>query len=180
MRRRELLDRARLERTIDRLHGDGVVSEEEARALREELPATLARSGYVLRHLAAHGAIGAVFAFDLIPLPLGTISRVLWVLGSRVYESLFGTRERVRVHSLAVLLIAGIPLAGYGAYLLPLRRESEAAAFLFANHSCYALLGADAEACIARCPRWLRRFPRWLLPPPGPRSVYSADRRSPP
>jgi len=165
-RRRELLDPARLERTIDRLHADGIVSDEEASTLREELPATLARSSYVMRHLTAHGAIGVVFAFDWIPLPLGTVSRVLWVLGSRAYESLFGTRERARVHSLAVLLIAAVPLAGYGAYLLPLRRESEAAAFLLANHSCYALFGADAEASIARCPRWLQRFPRWLVPPP--------------
>ncbi|MGH7289414.1 MAG: hypothetical protein ACREI8_15500, partial [Myxococcota bacterium] len=109
-----------------------------------------------------------------------TLSRVLWVLGSRAYESLFGTRERARVHSLGVLLIAAIPLAGYGAYLLPLRRESEAAAFLFANHSCYALLGSNAETCIARCPRWLRPFARWLVPAPEPRRVYSAHRRSTP
>ncbi|MGH7287655.1 MAG: hypothetical protein ACREI8_06510, partial [Myxococcota bacterium] len=55
-RRRELLDRAMLQRTIDRLHTDGIVSEHDAHALREELPAILARSGYVLRHLSAHGA----------------------------------------------------------------------------------------------------------------------------
>lgn len=170
-RHRELLEVTRLERTIERLRIDGVVSEAEANALRQELPSALDRSGYVLRHLSAHGALGAVFAFDLIPLPLGTLGRVLWVAGARAYESLFGTRERARVHSLPVLLIAAIPLVGYGAYLLPLRRESEAAAFLFANHSCYALLGADAEACVARCPRPLRRAARWLVPPRAGRGV---------
>jgi hypothetical protein len=170
-RRRELLEATGLERTLERLRTDGVVSEEEADALRQELPSTLARSGYVLRQLAAHGALGAIFAFDLIPLPLGTLGRVLWVAGARVYESLFGTRERARVHSLPVLLIAAIPLVGYGAYLLPLRRESEAAAFLLANHSCYALLDADAETCVARCPRPLRRAARWLVPPRAGRGV---------
>ena len=163
-RRRELVQRASLERTIDRLGDDGLVTEAEALALREELPRLLADSGYVLRHLGAHAAIGGVFLFDPTPLPLGTACRVLWVAGSRAWETLRGSPERARVHSLAVFLIAAIPALGYAAYLLPLRRENEAAAFLFANHVSYALFDASTEVLVARSPRPLRRFARRLLP----------------
>lgn len=159
-----MLERGGFERTIERLGGDGLVTEEEARALREELPHLLAESGYVLRHLGAHAAIGSIFLLDPTPLPLGTACRVLWVAGSRVWETLLGSPERARVHSLPVFLIAAIPALGYAAYLLPLRRQSETAAFLFANHVSYALFDAPTEALVARSPRLLRRVARKLLP----------------
>src|SRR5687768_9073140 len=108
-RQHELLRPERLERTIERLHGDGLLGDEQALRLREELEGVLAGSRYVLRHLAAHAAIGAVFLLDPTPLPIGTLSRVGWVAGNRVFESLFGTPERARVHSLAVLLVAALP-----------------------------------------------------------------------
>jgi len=163
-RRREVLDRAGFERTIERLAGGGLVTAEEALALREALPRLLAESGYVLRHLGAHAAFGAVLLLDPTPLPLGTVCRVLWVAGSRVWETLWGSRERARVHSLPVLLIAAIPVVGYAAYLLPLRRKNETAAFLFANHVSYKLFDAPTEALVARCPRPLRPVARKLLP----------------
>jgi hypothetical protein len=168
-RRRELLQRPALERTIARLGEDGVLPREAAETLCDELPRLLAESGYVLRHLGAHAAIGSVFLFDVVPLPLGTLCRVLWVAGSRSFEHLLGTPERARVHSLAVLGIAAIPGLGYAAYLLPLQRQSERAAFLFANHLSYALFDAPAEAVIARSPRPLRGVARRLLrvPPPA-------------
>lgn len=169
-RRRELLDRAGFERTIERLADDALVTTEEALALREELPRLLAESSYVLRHLGAHAAIGGIFLFDPTPLPLGTACRVLWVAGSRCWETLRGSPERARVHSVPVLLIAVIPVLGYAAYLLPLRRQSETAAFLFANHMSYALFDAPTEALVARSPRLLRPVARKLLPtrlPPG-------------
>jgi hypothetical protein len=165
-RRRELLRRDGIERTLERLREDGLLSPAEALRLREELPALLAGSGYVLRHLGAHAAIGGFFLLDPTPLPLGTACRVGWVAGARVFEALFGSPERARVHSLAVLGIAAIPALGYAAYLLPLRRESETAAFLFANHVSYALFGAPAERMLARTPRPLRRVARKLLPAP--------------
>jgi len=159
-----LADPAGLHATIDRLEADGLLSEAEAAELRRGLPETLEKSAYVLRHLAAHLAIGAIFAFDLIPLPLGTIGRVLWVMGSRLYESILGTRQRARVHSLGVLGIAAIPWLGYAAYLLPLRRASDEAAYLYANHLSYARKGCALEALLATKPLFVRRMAAWLVP----------------
>jgi hypothetical protein len=163
-RRREWLATPGLERTIARLGDDGLLTQEEAGRLHEELPRVLAESGYVLRHLGAHAAIASVFLFDVVPLPLGTVCRVLWVAGSRVYETLLGSPERARVHSLLVLGIAAIPGLGYAAYLVALRKQSERAAFLFANHMSYSLFGAPSEVLIARSPRTLRGIARRLLP----------------
>jgi hypothetical protein len=174
-RRRELLQTPGFERTLTRLDADGVLTREEAASLHAALPELLAESGYVLRHLGAHAAIASVFLLDVIPLPLGTLSRVLWVAGSRAYETLFGTPERARIHSLLVLGIAAIPGLGYAAYLLPLRRQNERAAFLFASHMSYALFDAPSEALVARSPRALRGFARRLLPgPPGARPILAA------
>jgi hypothetical protein len=63
-----------------------------------------------------------------------------------------------------VLGLAALPIVGYAAYLLPLRRQSEAAAFLFANHVSYALFEAPTGALVARSPRPLRGLARRLLP----------------
>jgi hypothetical protein len=179
-RRRELLQRPGFERTLVRLGDDGLLKSEEVVALHEELPRLLAESGYVLRHLGAHAAIASVFLFDIVPLPLGTVCRVLWVAGSRAWESLFGTPERARVHSLPVFLIAAIPALGYAAYLIPLRRQNETAAFVFANHISYALFDATTEGLVARSPRPLRRVARKLLPPPpGATGSYASRRIAP-
>ena len=163
-RRRDLLQRGALERTVDRLGADGLVTAEEALVLRAELPRLLAESRYVLKHLSAHVAIGTIFLLDPTPLPLGTACRVLWVAGSRAWETLRGSSERARVHSFSVFLIAAIPAFGYAAYLLPLRRENETAAFLFANHISYALFDAPTEVLVARSPRPLRGVASRLLP----------------
>ena len=164
-RRRELLGQPGVERSLVRLGDDGLLSKEEVVALHEELPRLLAESGYVLRHLGAHAAIASIFLFDIVPLPLGTACRVLWVAGSRAWETLFGTPERAHVHSLPVFLVAAIPGLGYAAYLIPLRRQNETAAFLFANHISYALFDATTESLVARSPRPLRSVARKLLPP---------------
>lgn len=167
-----LVDPVALHETIARLESDGLLSAAAAAELRRRLPETLEQSAYVLRHLAAHLAIGAIFAFDLIPLPLGTIGRVLWVIGNRVYESLRGDRERARVHSLGVLFIAAIPWLGYAAYLLPLRRASDEAAYLHANHLSYTRSGCAVETLLATKPRVVRRMAAWLVP-----SLAQADLR---
>ena len=111
-----------------------------------------------------HITFGIVFAFDVIPLPLGTLSRILWVSGNRIYESLLGSRERARVHSFKVLLIALIPWLGYGAYLLPLRRESPLVARLYADHLSYVLYDASFEEFLAAKPRLLRGLAGRFVP----------------
>ncbi len=165
VRGRGLLRPAELGRTIDRLHFDGRLSDGRAHLLRRELPHALSESAYVLRHFGVHLSIGMIFAFDVVPLPLGSISRVLWVVGNRAYEAAFGSREKADVHSLEVVFVAAIPWIGYGAYLLPLRHQSHELTWLLAHHFSYRLYGASFDEMLSGRPRVVRRFGAWLLPP---------------
>ena len=167
--RGQVVDPEALVGTLERLSADGAISQEHAAVLRSELPSQIEKSRYVLSHLGAHLGIAAVFAFDLIPLPLGTISRVLWVAGNRVVEQVRGNLERARLHSLPVLLIAAIPLLGYSAYLLPLRRQSRDLTFLMANHAWLVRTDRTYEQFVASSSRPVRRVARWLVQLPEPR-----------
>src|SRR5262245_29005050 len=162
--RRGLIDPDALVETLERLSAEGVISEAQAGALRASLPGHLDGSRYILGHLGAHLGIAAVFAFDLVPLPLGTVSRVSWVAGNRRVEQIRGNASRARVHSLAVFLIAAIPLLGYAAYLLPLRRQSHELAFVLANHTWLARTGRTYEEFVAGTYPPVRRVARWLVP----------------
>ena len=82
-------------------------------------------------------SIGAVFAFDIIPLPMGTISRVLWVMGNRIYIEFKRDKEKRGIHSLPVILVSLIPFVGYFAYTLPLKKYSEDVAYIYANQIAY-------------------------------------------
>ena len=146
----------KLRATIARLRTEGHLTDAEAERMQLALPETLKSSTYILRHLTAHWAIGAVFAFDIVPLPLGTIARVCWVLGNRVVETCRGRWERGSVHSLAVLGISAIPVAGYFAYLIPLRSRSADAAFLYANHFTYTRSNCALPTYLERKPKWIR------------------------
>ncbi len=168
--RSRLVDTESLEQTLQRLRADGEISEEQSAFLRATLRKQLDGSRYVLGHLGAHFAIGAVFAFDLIPIPLGTIARVCWVAGSRLVESVRGNRERAKVHSAGVLVIAAVPWLGYAAYLLPLRRESSELAFVLANHSWRNRTGRTYEQFLAGAHPPMRRIGRWLVPLPESRA----------
>ena len=161
-----LVDAQRLDATLAQLVEEGVLSPERAAELRGALPEQLEDSRYVLRHLAAHLSIGAIFAFDLVPLPLGTIARVSWVAGSRGVESWRRNRERAQVHSLPVFLIAAIPWFGYAAYLLPLRRQSGELAFVLANQTWLSRTGRSYEQFLGDTRAPIRRLGRWLVPAP--------------
>ena len=162
-----LADVDALERTLRQLVAEGEISEQHAETLRVAVRSQLESSRYVLRHLGGHLTIGVVFAFDLVPLPLGTIARVSWVAGSRLVETARRNRERARVHSAGVLLVAAIPWLGYSAYLLPLRRRHRELAFVLANHTWLARTGRTYERSLAEARRPVRRFGRWLVPIPG-------------
>ncbi len=82
-------------------------------------------------------SIGAVFAFDIIPLPMGTISRVLWVIGNRIYIEFKRDMEKRKIHSLPVLLVSLIPWVGYFAYTFPLKKYNEDVAYIYANQIAY-------------------------------------------
>jgi hypothetical protein len=155
-----------LERTIGELQADEMISEAQALQLRECLEEQLAGSGYVLKNLAVHLSIGVVFAFDVVPLPLGTIGRVGWVTFARLVETVRGNPEKARVHSPGVFLIAVIPWFGYAAYLLPLRRDSKELAFVIANTSWKARTGKSYEQFVASTSAVMSKFARWLVPLP--------------
>jgi hypothetical protein len=161
--RREPIDEPHLRETIDRLEADGELSTDDAERLRAALPELVAQSAYILRHLGAHLTIGVIFAFDVVPLPLGSLSRGMWVLSSRLYEQVRGTRERAQVHSLTVLGVSLIPFAGYFAYLIPLRSANADAAFLYANHVSYRRSGQSLSVYLSRKPRWMQRLVRWTV-----------------
>jgi hypothetical protein len=155
-----------LEATISDLHSRGAISSTQAEYLEQHVALQLDESKYVLKNLAGHLSIGVIFAFDVIPLPLGTISRVVWVAVARVLETLRRNVERARVHSLGVLLIAAIPWFGYAAYLLPLRTHSRELAYVMANHSWIERTGETYESFVLSKSTPIARFARWLVPLP--------------
>jgi hypothetical protein len=163
MDRREDIDEPHLAATIDRLVADGELTAEDAERLRLGLPDMVRQSGYILRHLGAHLAIGAIFAFDVIPLPLGSLSRGGWVIANRVYEEIRRNPDRARIHSLVVLGAALVPFVGYFAYLIPLRSRNAEAARLYANHISYRRWGKSLHAALAGKPRWMQRLVRWAI-----------------
>ncbi len=161
--RQEFANPTRLSETIARLVRDGELGAEEAERLVQGLPDVIRDSRYVLSHLGSHMAVGVLFGFDIIPLPLGTIARVVWVVSSRVYETCRGSSERAAVHSLAVLGVAAIPFAGYFAYLIPLRAKNADAAALYANHIAYRWYNRSLEQCLHPKPKWIQRLVRGIV-----------------
>ncbi|MBM3155324.1 MAG: hypothetical protein FJ008_08360, partial [Chloroflexi bacterium] len=135
--RRLYTDRDSIESTVNRLLDDKLIPPERADLLKRNLPDTIRQSRYILLNLGAHMAIGAIFSFDIVPLPLGTISRVLWVAGNRIYSEVKRDDEKKKVHSVAVLIVTAIPWIGYFAYTIPLKKVNEDAAYLYANHITY-------------------------------------------
>ena len=126
-----------IELCINRLILDGCLSPERGSSIKENLSTTIKQSKYILFNLGAHMSIGAVFAFDIIPLPMGTISRVLWVMGNRIYVEFKRDKEKRKIHSFPVLLVSLIPMIGYFAYTLPLKKYNEDLAYVYANQITY-------------------------------------------
>ncbi len=162
----QLVDPAVMASTLDRLVAEGALSPASAASIAEAATQQIERSAYVLRQLGAHIAIGVVFAFDVVPLPLGTVARVGWVGGARLVEEVRGRENEARIHSVAVFLIAAIPWIGYAAYLYPLRREGRELAFVLANQSWLARTGRSFEAALQGTWSPIRRLGRWLVPHP--------------
>jgi hypothetical protein len=158
-------------RTLDRLEKEGDLSSARAAGMRAVLAETVRDSAYVVGHLGAHLGIAALRVW-LPLLPIGSIGRSLWVLGSRLVETARGRLDRARVHSLTVFLVALIPFLGYCAYVVALRRVNEDAAYLYANHISYARNGESFESFLARRPAWIQWVGRrWLVPVPGEKQI---------
>lgn len=163
----------KLRATIARLLAEGHLTETEAARMERELPATLQNSGYIVRHLTVHWAMAAIFAVDFIPF-LGTISRVVWVVGNRTVETVRGRWDHAAVHSLPVLGIAAIPWVGYFAYLIPLRARSPDIAFLYANHFTYSRSNCALSEYLERRPKWMATIVRKVIPSLGGKPVDQA------
>jgi hypothetical protein len=86
------------------------------------------------------------------------------VVANRAYEAARGLQERAAIHSFKVVLIAAIPWLGYGAYLLPLRRESAELTWLLAHHLSYRLHGTSFEEFLSTKPRIIGRAGSSLIP----------------
>ena len=161
----ELLSNAALSQSVERMRNEEILTLAEQRDIVEHIPADLQDARYILKHLGAHLAIGGFRAATMIPLPIGTIGRPLWVLSWRITETLKGNSARASVHSLPVFLFALLPFLGYSAYLIALRKSNERFAFIMANHLCYArrdMNAADFYQGRSIVGRWLMRV---VVPP---------------
>lgn len=162
----DTMDEQTLTLTVERLQTDGTISQEQSKLLHSALASDLQDAQYIIKNLGAHLAIGVVFAFDVIPLPLGTIGRVSWVAGARVLETFRRNWQRASIHSWKVLIIAAIPWFGYAAYLLPLRNQSQELTFVIANHSWLKRTGRSYEDFVGERSAPVKKFARWLVPLP--------------
>lgn len=159
--RRDVLSEARLEESIARLVADGELSPDQAARLGESIKTSGSETRYIIGHLCVHLAIG-LGTPDFI-LPLGSIGRPLWVVGSRVVELFRRNPLGPKVHTAWVVLVAAIPWAGNFAYLIPLHATNADAPYLYANHISYLRTGTSLEQSLKKQPEWRQRQLRRLL-----------------
>lgn len=161
--RRDVMTESRIAETLQRLAADGELTPATVDRLTRTLHDTKHESQYIVGHLSAHLAIGVIFLFDVVPLPLGTIARGAWVAGNRIYTAVRREPHRAKVHSFPVLLVSLIPFVGYFAYLIPLRATNADAAYIYANHIAYLRSDCSLEQSLQRKPRWLQGMIRGVL-----------------
>jgi len=161
-----------IEGTLERMISEGVFPKERALLLKNKLPEDIEKSKYIIYNLTVHAGIGVFFAFDVIPIPLGTISRFSWVLGNRIYYTIKRNNERKEVHSLSVLLVSAIPWIGYIAYTIPLKKQGEDLCYLYANHLTYSKKGKSLKDYLESKPKFIKKPLTKLL---IPRNLNAAD-----
>jgi len=166
-----LTDREKLFTTIDRLAAEGYLPIQRGELLKSNYNQTLRPSTYILFNLGVHLSLGAIFAFDIVPLPMGTISRVVWVLCNRIFFEIKCDREKREVHSLPVLFVSMIPWVGYFAYTIPLRKTNEDGAYLFTNHISYLRNNMSLIEYLEGKPGFIRKLIQKLIIP-GDIQVY--------
>ena len=167
-------DRDRIESTVSRLVDEKLIPPDKGDFLKRNLSDTIGKSRYILLNLGAHMTIGAIFSFDIIPLPMGTISRVLWVLGNRIHSEVKRDSEKRKVHSVSVLIVSAVPWIGYFAYTLPLKRVNEDAAYLYANHITYARKNVSLVRYIDGKPAIIRKVLERLFIPDDVRKYLAS------
>lgn len=161
----KLTNKELIGKTIERLVEEGYLSQKRASVLRNSLPDKIKKSEYVLHNLAVHLGIQAIFAFDIIPIPIGTISRFSWALGNRIYYTIKNNKEKKDIHSYKVLFVSAIPFIGWIAYTIPLKQESEDLCYVYANHVTYLRKNKSLESYLENKPRFIREPLRKFLIP---------------
>ncbi len=166
-----LTDVDALRATLCRLSDDGVLEQKQRDEIAVALPAALDSGAYVLRHLAVHLGIGGVRTVLMIPFPVGSILRPLWVAAWRVYETVRRRPERAAVHSVIVFLFAILPVIGYLAYLISLRRVDESLAFVMVNHLCYKRRDCHYQQWYAQRSILMRKLLQTTIPAAVPEKI---------
>ncbi|MBU0466894.1 MAG: hypothetical protein KJ718_00375 [Nanoarchaeota archaeon] len=85
MRNKKFYSEESIRKSVEGMIDEQEVSENWGGRFSDGLSEKLDKSKYVLKNLGVHFSIGVIFASDFLPLPLGTISRVAWVLVNRTY-----------------------------------------------------------------------------------------------
>ncbi len=163
--REKLMDKELLEETINKLVGEGYLLEERSLVIKNSLPEKIKQSEYVLGNLAVHAFCGAIFAFDIIPLPLGSISRGSWVAVNRAYYQIRRNKEKKEIHSGKVFLFSLVPWVGSLAYTIPLKQISEDLCYVYANHITYLRKNKSLEAYLEDKPKFIKGIMNNLLIP---------------
>jgi len=155
-----------LRETAARMRKEGRINKERELHINSHLEEWVTDSKYILLNLGVHMGMGLVrFTAIPLPLPIGSILRVLWVMGNRMYCNLRWDMHKKRIHSLAVLFFAAIPFLGYFAYTIPLRNKSEYLTYLYAQHISYMLYNDTLESNLEKTPKFIRRIGYALLVP---------------
>jgi len=155
-----------LQATIARMLKEGKISKEREAYISSHLEEWVADSKYVLLNLGVHIGMGFVrFTSIPLPLPIGSMMRVIWVIGNRIYCGLKRDIHKKRIHSLPVLFFAAIPFLGYFAYTIPLKRKSEYLTYLYTQHVSYMLYNKTFENKLKKAPRIIKKISYALLVP---------------
>ena len=153
-----------IQKTIERMLSENHIDVLQKDYLKENIEIQFEDVRYILKNLSAHVFIGIVFAFDLIPLPLGTISRVIWVIINRLNYSIINyDPQKLKVHNLKVLFFSAIPWVGYFSYLLPIIQIDKTMLKLYTNHICYQLKNKSYTAYMMDCPIIIQKLSKRII-----------------
>lgn len=171
--RQEFMDVDKIGGTVERLVDEDYISLERGEQIREEMPKAMKNSEHALFNLAAHLTMGSVTLFaPLFCIPgVGIATRASWILGNRIYYEI-RRDERRKIHSGKVLLASVIPWAGFLAYTIPLKQESEDLCYVYVNHITYAKKDKAFEECLEGKPGIIRVPLRKLF---VPRDLYDCS-----
>lgn len=153
-----------LNRTVDRMIHEKQMTLKQNESIRKKINSGGKDVKYILKNLSAHVFIGVIFAFDVIPLPLGTISRVCWVAGNRFFTTFMKIdKDKQQVHNFKVLFFSAIPWVGYFAYLIPLMKIDTSLTNLYANHISYHIKDKSFNSYLLESPKLTQKLFEFVI-----------------